>query len=65
MNDNLHPLRRATLADTGDVFFIGKARDLNRALYGMAERAVGRAPSQDVDAGAEGYTPGLSKRAME
>lgn len=65
MNDNLHPLRRATLAETGDCFFIGKARDLNRALYGMAERAVGRAPAQDVDANAPGYVAGLSKQVMK
>lgn len=65
MNDNIHPLRRATLADVGDVFFIGKAHDLNRALYGMAERAVGRAPSQDVDASAPGYVPGLSREVLK
>jgi len=65
MNDNLNPLRRATIAATGDCFFIGKARDLNRALYGMAERAVGRAPTQDVDASAPGYVPGLSREALK
>ena len=31
-----------TLKDTGDVFYIGKARDLHNALYAMAERAHGR-----------------------
>lgn len=60
MNDNRNPLHRATLKNTGDCFYIGKARDLNRAMYEMAERAVGRAPSQDVDANAPGYLPGLS-----
>ena len=65
MNDNHTPLRRATLADTGDCFFIGKARDLNRALYGMAERAVGRVPSQDIDASAPGYVPGLSHEVLK
>jgi hypothetical protein len=28
MNDDRSPLRRATLQDTGDCFYIGKARDL-------------------------------------
>ena len=65
MTDNHNPLRRATLANTGGCFFIGKARDLNRALYGIAERAVGRAPAQDVDASAPGYVPGLSKEVMK
>jgi len=65
MNDNHSPLHRATLKDTGDCLFIGKARDLNRALYGIAERAVGRAPAQDVDASAPGFTPGLSKQVMK
>lgn len=37
----MSPLSK-TLKDTGDVFYIGKARDLNAALYAMAERAHGR-----------------------
>ena len=42
----MNPLSKS-LKDTGDLFFIGKARDLNAALYAMAERAHGRPENKE------------------